>query len=99
MKPSGMLLIGGAGLYLDLIDPEWLWTLMVLAAMVVSSVVEWRRGGADMQALEVRVGVLEQTTVKVDDWVDIEARQQYLDKMVTKLVEQWEGADDENSDD
>ena len=83
----------------DLMDPEWLWTLIILVSGGFGAFIEWKRSGAELKALEVRVGILEQTTVRSEDWSDITARQMYLDRIVQKLVDEWSGEDEDTEPD
>ena len=72
------------------LDIEWAYFLFVLAVTFIGAVVEWRRGGD----LAVRVSVLEQTTVKAEDWSDMSARQTVIEKLTAKLLDEWSGEDE-----
>jgi hypothetical protein len=82
----------------DLMDPEWLWTLLILAATVVGAIVEWRRGGSDVEALKVRMHVLEQTAATAQDWADLNIRISVNERLTEKLVREWEGAETDAED-
>lgn len=76
------------------IDIEWSYFILVMLCTAAGAWLEWKREGSELRELRTKVEVLEQTTVRVDDWSEMTSRQMYLDKMVTKLVDEWEGAED-----
>lgn len=79
---------------LDLMDPEWLWTLIILVAGAAGAWLEWKREGSEIQALRTDVEVLKQSTVKLEDWSDMSARQTVIEKLTAKLLDEWEGGED-----
>ena len=80
-------------------DPEWLWTLIVLVSGGFGAWLEWKREGAAIEDLKIRIEVLEQTTVKVEDWSDMSARQTVIEKLTAKLLDEWSSDDPESEHD
>ena len=74
---------------IDLMDPEWLWTIIVLVAGAAGAWLEWRREGSEIGALRTDVEVLKQSTVKLEDWSDMSARQTVIEKLTAKLLDEW----------
>ena len=83
--------------YLDW-DPEAAVYLFACLAALVGSVVEWRRGGSDVQQLRIDVEVLRQTTASIDDWAALDTRCAVLEKLVNKLLDEWESPDRDDED-
>jgi hypothetical protein len=79
---------------LDLMDPEWLWTLIILVAGGAGAWLEWKREGSELRELRTDVEVLKQSTVKLEDWSDMSARQTVIEKLTAKLLDEWEGGED-----
>ncbi len=80
------------------LDLEVSYFLLLLAATIIGSVVEWRRGGNDVQELRERVGLMEHTKTDVEDWNGINVRLTVMEELVNKLIREWSG-DDGGEDD
>lgn len=82
----------------DLMDPEWLWTLLILGATIIGAIVEWRRGGSEVEALGVRMAVLERVAATSHDWADLNIRISVMERVVDKMLREWEGAEDADAE-
>lgn len=90
------LLLGPHALGLDF---EWSWFIFVCVLAFIGAVVEWRRGGKNVEDVrnelrdelrEVRVEVdtLKTNKVGVNDWSTIEARCAYTERVADLLLEE-----------
>lgn len=80
-------------------DPEAVVYLFACLAALVGAVVEWRRGGSEVASLRQDIEVLKQTRASVDDWAALDARCQYLERIINRLVDDWEGGSDDGGED
>lgn len=96
-----MTITSAIGLYLDL-DPDWLYMILMMGSMGLTAFVELRRtrniDPDEINQIKQDIVVLQTTTVSVEDWADMRARQQYVDRMLNKMVDEWEGAEHASDD-
>lgn len=79
---------------LDLMDPEWLWTLIILVSGAAGAWLGWKLDRSELKELRIKIEVLEQTTVKAEDWSEMSARQTVIERLTAKLMDEWEAGED-----